>query len=175
MRKDRQLRRPDRKLNRHKHRRLRKEHNHRRLCLRLQLRQGRRQRSNYNNHRIHPNPTHQTRHLNRRRRNNSRPRPCRHSKALRPNIRHSRRREDLRDRPSCRRSILNLQKVTSNTAKATTGFIVTKVNGTVKYVTDIPQIAGLIDKINGLTQPVLKRFGVKQADGSISAENAMEG
>lgn len=64
---------------------------------------------------------------------------------------------------------------TSKTASATTGYIVTKVNGTVKYVTDVPAVNSLIEKINSYTAPVLKRFGVKQADGSIHAENAREG
>ena len=47
---------------------------------------------------------------------------------------------------------------------ATSGYIVTKVNGTVQYVTSIPQVGGLIDQLERLTSPVLKRLGVKKTD-----------
>lgn len=47
---------------------------------------------------------------------------------------------------------------------ATSGYIVTKVNGTVQYVTSIPQVGGLIDQLEKLTSPVLRRMGVKKTD-----------
>ena len=47
---------------------------------------------------------------------------------------------------------------------ATSGYIVTKVNGTVQYVTSIPQVGGLIDQLEKLTKPVLKRIGVRKTD-----------
>ena len=40
----------------------------------------------------------------------------------------------------------------------------TKVNGTVQYVTSIPQVGGLIDQLEKLTAPVLRRMGVKKTD-----------
>jgi hypothetical protein len=43
---------------------------------------------------------------------------------------------------------------------------VTKVNGTVQYVTSIPQVGGLIDQLNKLTGPVLKKLGVKKTDAN---------
>ena len=47
---------------------------------------------------------------------------------------------------------------------ATSGYIVTKVNGTVQYVTSIPQVGHLIDQLEKLTDPVLKKLGVKKTD-----------
>jgi hypothetical protein len=59
---------------------------------------------------------------------------------------------------------------TTKRVSATTGYIVTKVNGTVAYVTDIPAIGALIEKLNAFTKPVLMRFGVTKADGTVEAE-----
>lgn len=49
----------------------------------------------------------------------------------------------------------------------------TKVNGTVQYITEIPAIGALIEKLDGLTKPVLKRFGVVR-DGVVTAEAEAE-
>ncbi|KAI8905970.1 hypothetical protein EDD86DRAFT_211227 [Gorgonomyces haynaldii] len=70
--------------------------------------------------------------------------------------------------------VSHAQDATQKNIKATTGYIVTKVNGTVKYITDVPAIHSLIDKLNSLTAPVLTRFGVKKADGSVEAEETAQ-
>ena len=49
---------------------------------------------------------------------------------------------------------------------ATSGYIVTKVNGTVQYVTSIPQVNGLIEQLEKLSSPILKRLGVKKTDAN---------
>ena len=66
--------------------------------------------------------------------------------------------------------VQNAQEATVKNVNATTGYIVTKVNGTVNTITSVPAIGALIDKLNSLTAPVLARFGVMQADGSVQAE-----
>ncbi|KAJ3072131.1 hypothetical protein HK102_006311 [Quaeritorhiza haematococci] len=45
----------------------------------------------------------------------------------------------------------------SKTAEATTGFIVTKVNGAVETVTSIPQVKDVIEQLNKLTGPVIEK------------------
>ncbi|KAJ3019852.1 hypothetical protein HKX48_001681 [Thoreauomyces humboldtii] len=54
----------------------------------------------------------------------------------------------------------NAKDATTNGVNATTGLIVTKVNGVVHAVTSVPQIHSLIEQINRLTAPVLAKFGV---------------
>ncbi|KAL2912865.1 hypothetical protein HK105_207646 [Polyrhizophydium stewartii] len=67
------------------------------------------------------------------------------------------------------------QERIAQTTSAATGFIVTKVNGTVQYVTSVPAIGALVDRINRLTTPILTRLGVKKADtGVIEAEGVVE-
>ncbi|KAI8928893.1 hypothetical protein BC831DRAFT_509623 [Entophlyctis helioformis] len=56
---------------------------------------------------------------------------------------------------------------TTQNVSAATGFIVTKVNGTVKAVTSVPAIGSLIDQLNKLTTPILTKLGVKKA-GEVS-------
>ncbi|EGF78504.1 expressed protein [Batrachochytrium dendrobatidis JAM81] len=54
---------------------------------------------------------------------------------------------------------------------AATGFVVTKVNGTVEYITAVPAVHSLIEQINKLTAPVLSRFGVNKGEnGEVEAE-----
>lgn len=60
--------------------------------------------------------------------------------------------------------------VTQKNISATTGMIVTKVNGIVHSVTSVPAIGSLIEKINSITAPILKRFGVTKPDGSVEAQ-----
>lgn len=59
-------------------------------------------------------------------------------------------------------------RTTQNLNEAT-GYIVTKVNGTVEYVTSVPAIGALIEKLNKLTAPVLARLGVNKSDKSSDA------
>ncbi|KAJ3412551.1 hypothetical protein HDV05_000585 [Chytridiales sp. JEL 0842] len=66
---------------------------------------------------------------------------------------------------------------TKDAVSATSGYIVTKVNGTVTYVTSIPQIHAVIEKLNGLASPVINRvYGTKKdANGKevpVTAEEA---
>ncbi|KAI9099306.1 hypothetical protein DFS34DRAFT_617107 [Phlyctochytrium arcticum] len=56
----------------------------------------------------------------------------------------------------------NTKERTVNGVSATTGFIVTKVNGAVHAVTSVPQIHNLIEQLNRLTAPVLNRLGVSK-------------
>lgn len=59
--------------------------------------------------------------------------------------------------------------------KYASGFIVTKVNGTTQYVTSVPLIAQIIEKLNAITQPVLSKFGkTNAADGSVEATPTVE-
>lgn len=76
-----------------------------------------------------------------------------------------------------------VEKTTEKTKEginATTGFIVTKVNGTVKMVTDIPQVQALIDKLNAIAGPVLNRLRITrieapaaEAEAEVAAANAV--
>ncbi|KAJ3205628.1 hypothetical protein HDU67_008726 [Dinochytrium kinnereticum] len=61
------------------------------------------------------------------------------------------------------------------TVNATTGYIVTKVNGTVQYVTNIPQVHSLLEQLNKLAAPVLDRVrGGKKSDDDKAEEPAVE-
>jgi hypothetical protein len=60
--------------------------------------------------------------------------------------------------------VQNVQDRSIQNINATSGYIVTKVNGTVQYVTSIPQVGGLIDQLDKLTSPVLRKLGVKKTD-----------
>ncbi|KAH6565350.1 hypothetical protein BASA50_005395 [Batrachochytrium salamandrivorans] len=64
-------------------------------------------------------------------------------------------------------------RATQNVSAAT-GFIVTKVNGTVQYVTSVPAVGALIERIDKLTAPVLASFGVKKGEnGQVVAEGVV--
>ncbi|TPX65407.1 hypothetical protein SpCBS45565_g05223 [Spizellomyces sp. 'palustris'] len=56
----------------------------------------------------------------------------------------------------------NTKDRTVNGVNATTGFIVTKVNGAVHAVTSVSQIHNLIEQLNKLTAPVLNKLGVSR-------------
>jgi hypothetical protein len=60
--------------------------------------------------------------------------------------------------------VKNVQDRSIQNINATGGYIVTKVNGTVQYVTSIPQVGGLLDQLDKLTSPVLRKLGVKKTD-----------
>ncbi|KAJ3079989.1 hypothetical protein HDU99_009581 [Rhizoclosmatium hyalinum] len=47
---------------------------------------------------------------------------------------------------------------TQETFNATTGYVVSKVNGTVEYVTSIPQVHSVIEQLNAIASPVLNRI-----------------
>ncbi|KAJ3086688.1 hypothetical protein HDU96_004794, partial [Phlyctochytrium bullatum] len=47
---------------------------------------------------------------------------------------------------------------------STTGYIVTKVNGTVEYVTSIPQVHSLIEQLNKIAAPVIERVRGKKEE-----------
>lgn len=71
--------------------------------------------------------------------------------------------------------VIDTTTKTKENITATTGFIVTKVNGTVEYITHIPQVAMLIEKLNSLTAPVLNRVrGTTQAIPAAEAEAEIE-
>lgn len=55
--------------------------------------------------------------------------------------------------------------------KAASGFIVTKINGTTQYVTSVPLVAQLIDRLSAITTPLISKFGKKnESDNSVSAD-----
>ena len=60
---------------------------------------------------------------------------------------------------------------TSEGIKAASGFVVTKVNGTTQYVTSVPLVASIIEKLQAITKPIIARFGKKGEDGSVSVES----
>ncbi|KAJ3301266.1 hypothetical protein HDV03_001087 [Kappamyces sp. JEL0829] len=62
------------------------------------------------------------------------------------------------------------QEKTIEGVKSASGFIVTKVNGTVHFVTEIPIVHQLIETLNSVTAPVIAKFGKKQIDGSVHAD-----
>ncbi|KAJ3079990.1 hypothetical protein HDU99_009582 [Rhizoclosmatium hyalinum] len=47
---------------------------------------------------------------------------------------------------------------TEETVSATTGYVVSKVNGTVEYVTSIPQVHSVIEQLNAIAAPVLDKI-----------------
>ncbi|KAJ3095958.1 hypothetical protein HK100_005679 [Physocladia obscura] len=51
----------------------------------------------------------------------------------------------------------------------TTGFIVSRVNGSVEYVKAIPQVHSVIDQLNAITKPVIEKI---KAGAHISAKEA---
>ncbi|KAI8826056.1 uncharacterized protein EV422DRAFT_151465 [Fimicolochytrium jonesii] len=62
----------------------------------------------------------------------------------------------------------NTKERAVGTANATTGFVVTKVNGVVSSVTSIPQIHNLIEQLNKLTAPVLAKLGVSKSHNVVA-------
>ncbi|KAI8823418.1 uncharacterized protein EV422DRAFT_520955 [Fimicolochytrium jonesii] len=67
----------------------------------------------------------------------------------------------------------NTKERAVGTANATTGFVVTKVNGVVHSVTSIPQIHNLIEQLEKLAAPVLNKLGVsKHSDTTAVPVNA---
>jgi hypothetical protein len=59
---------------------------------------------------------------------------------------------------------------TSEGIKLASGFVVTKVNGTTQYVTSVPLIATIIEKLQVITKPIIEKFGKKGEDGSVSVD-----
>ncbi|KAI8586847.1 hypothetical protein BDZ88DRAFT_427556 [Geranomyces variabilis] len=57
----------------------------------------------------------------------------------------------------------NTKDRTVSGVNATTGYIVTKVEGVVTAVTSVPQIHALIEQLNKITTPVLNKLGVTKA------------
>ncbi|KAJ3016390.1 UNVERIFIED_CONTAM: hypothetical protein HDU68_012240 [Siphonaria sp. JEL0065] len=58
---------------------------------------------------------------------------------------------------------------TKETVNSTAGYIVEKVNGTVEYVTSIPQVHSVIDQLNSITAPVLEKI---RGGSTVSAQQA---
>lgn len=52
-----------------------------------------------------------------------------------------------------------------------------QVNGTTQYVTSVPLIATIIERLQSITAPIIARFGKKEEDGSVSvdAEESLTG
>ena len=50
-----------------------------------------------------------------------------------------------------------------------TGYIITRVNGALESVTAVPAVASLLASLTAISQPILKRFGVRNPDGSVEA------
>ncbi|KAJ1555942.1 hypothetical protein HK405_010167 [Cladochytrium tenue] len=70
--------------------------------------------------------------------------------------------------------VVDTTQKTKDNVSAATGFIVSKVNGTVEYITHIPQIHALIDRLNTITSPVISRIrGTSQAIPAAEAEAAV--
>ncbi|KAJ3016389.1 UNVERIFIED_CONTAM: hypothetical protein HDU68_012237 [Siphonaria sp. JEL0065] len=59
---------------------------------------------------------------------------------------------------------------TKETVNATTGYIVSRVNGTVEYVTSIPQVHSVIEQLNSIAAPVLNK--IKLGGTSVPAAEA---
>ncbi|KAJ3324042.1 hypothetical protein HDU76_013500 [Blyttiomyces sp. JEL0837] len=67
--------------------------------------------------------------------------------------------------------VVNTTEKTKEGVTATSGFIYTKVNGTIQYVTSIPQVHSLIERLNSIASPVLNRIkGTKLPAPAAEAE-----
>ncbi|KAJ3329534.1 hypothetical protein HDU76_007717 [Blyttiomyces sp. JEL0837] len=77
--------------------------------------------------------------------------------------------------------VVNTTEKTKEGVQVASGMVYTKVNGTIEYVTSIPQIHSLIEKLNSLASPVLNKIrGTKlpapaaEAEAEVNAAAAAE-
>ncbi|KAJ1562177.1 hypothetical protein HK405_015032 [Cladochytrium tenue] len=67
--------------------------------------------------------------------------------------------------------VVDTTQRTKDNVNAATGFIVSKVNGTVEYITQIPQVHAVIERLTAITAPVINRIrGTKQVVPAAQAE-----
>ncbi|KAJ3119953.1 hypothetical protein HK100_000094 [Physocladia obscura] len=60
-------------------------------------------------------------------------------------------------------------ELTKESVSATTGFLVSKVNGSVEYVAAIPQVHLVIEKLNAVAAPVISKIASSPVLGKITA------